>query len=650
MLKIYLADLIYDTVKTTYVIPLNIACLAAYTDDKLRGKIKIKLFKYPKNLEKALKKSPPDILGLSNYSWNTRLNEVFLELAKELNPRIKTIIGGPHIRLEAKDIKKFLLRKPNLDYYIIHEGEVPFEELVKNMLKGDDSILPRGCAGMIKGKFQYIPVDFTQKKLKIDFPSPFLNGWLDPFLKDPNMIPLLETNRGCPFGCAYCCWGGKEYAKLRQRSMELVQKELDYVADHSAGQVTWIFCDANFGILPRDIEIAKKIREVMDRTGYPVNAYLWHSKNAGNRNIEIAKITKANLGYIAIQSTDPEVLNIVGRGALRFRDFNTQIAYYKKHNLGVLTDILIGLPGESAKSHAHSLKEAFEMGYDDIEPLNIRLLPGSRYETDEWRQKFKVKTKFRPIFGAYGIYNNKRVFEIEESVRETKDMTEKQLNSFKVIHWLIYFIWNIGIFKPYLRYAFNNKINPMEIIFKIAETKQRHLKKLFKEMLDKSQEEWFETSEDMIKFYGKKNNFVNLINNFLKLNQLYIAMVYQNPMIMNYLEQEIMRIIEEDYKLKIDEDLRDLTRNIIPTDLLKPFKRIRRSYISEVAALCLYKKIDKNKGKIMLDIYRPKKTTDTINYYLKPDGKKDLTLSNLCIFLETGGMGMILNKVRIVKN
>ena len=73
MLKIYLGDLVYDTITTNYVVPLNVAYVAAHIKEKYPGEVDIAIFKYPKDLEKALRNNPPDILGLSHYSWNARL-------------------------------------------------------------------------------------------------------------------------------------------------------------------------------------------------------------------------------------------------------------------------------------------------------------------------------------------------------------------------------------------------------------------------------------------------------------------------------------------------------------------------------------------------------------------------------------------------
>ena len=79
-LKIYLADLTYDTLEgaADSVFPLNVGFVASYCISKFGSKVDITLFKYIHELEKAIHDSPPDILGLSNYIWNKRVvNEFF---------------------------------------------------------------------------------------------------------------------------------------------------------------------------------------------------------------------------------------------------------------------------------------------------------------------------------------------------------------------------------------------------------------------------------------------------------------------------------------------------------------------------------------------------------------------------------------------
>jgi putative methyltransferase len=655
MLKIYLCDLVYDSIVTNYVVPLNVAYIGACVKGRYADQVDITIFKYPKQLEEALHKAPPDILGLSHYSWNARLDILFLKMAKRLNADVITVMGGPHIRTDPDDIQSYLSTNPDLDYYIMYEGEEPFSDIVGEIIGGCVlKELPPGCAGIVDGEFIFKPVLFNKKPKIIDLPSPYLSGLLDPFLANPKMIPLLETNRGCPFGCVYCTWGVAALSKIRQRPLELIYEEIDYVAEKSVGQVNWIFCDANFGLLPRDVDIAKKIREVIDRKGYPVNVTLWHSKNACERNIEIVKVIGTKVGNIAIQSADPKVLKNCGRGNIKIEDLKRHVNYYKNNNLEVTTDILIGLPGESAQSHLQTLKAAFDIGFDKVHPYNIRMLPGSKYESDEYRWKYNVKTKYRPVFGAYGIYDGAIVFELEESVRATDDMTEMELDNFKVLHWLIYLCWNTGVFKPILRYGQKYGVNPCDILYRLSLSERPLLKKTFDDMKNKSMGEWFLTPREMLEFYGHRDNFQRLVNGFVKLNQLYIAIVYQNPDILRNLQRELVEILSAElkaakvYEKAIMESLIDFSNKLVCRDFLQEEFRFRKVYPNEIP-LIVFNNIDlQKKGLVSVEFFRPKEYVKFCNYHLRPNGKKDLSLQNLTRFLEIGGMDMLNNRVQMI--
>ena len=67
-LKIFFCDLTYDTViLVSDTIPINIGFI--FNDN-----ITVKLFKYPQETIDAIKKEKPDLICLSNYSWNSNLS------------------------------------------------------------------------------------------------------------------------------------------------------------------------------------------------------------------------------------------------------------------------------------------------------------------------------------------------------------------------------------------------------------------------------------------------------------------------------------------------------------------------------------------------------------------------------------------------
>jgi|TARA_B100001964_G_C14234056_1_gene601543 putative methyltransferase len=655
MLNIYLGDLVYDTIKTNYAIPLNIAYLAASLEQEYADQVEIHLFKYPKVLEKKIQQNPPDILGLSHYSWNSRLNSVFIDMAKRLNADVITIMGGPNVRTEPHDIKTFLSENPNLDYYVVHEGEEPFVELVGELLKGNSRPTPANCAAIIDNELSFQTKPIKGQSKEINAPSPYLSGWLDPFLTDPNMIPLIESNRGCPFGCIYCCWGLAALSRIRQRPLEMVFREIDYIAKNSAGQMYWCVCDANFGILPRDIEIAKKLREISNKYGFPSHVDLWHSKNTTDRNIEIADIVnKISVGYIAIQSADPLVLSNSGRGNIPISKLNDQLSYYHQRNLDVLTDILIGLPGETVESHLNTLMTAFDMGFTRFQINDIRMLPGSKYDSEEFRQEYEVTTKFRPIFGAYGKYDGRLTFELEESVRTTKDMNEDEISNFKVLHWLIYFTWNTGLFKPILRYAQKNGLNPVIVLNKLAHTEKREIKSVFDTLRKEALEEWFDSQEEMVSFYEQSANFDSMVNNFMKLNISYIAKVFPEKDLLEGFENELKNIIQDELQAKglqpvIPIEIEKLSEQLICRDLLQQEFSKQTVINGKILSSALNIPEIAEQDKVLIEIYRPQKFVAWCQSYLKDGDKEDLSQQNLAALLEGAGVEVLMNKIRFIE-
>ena len=434
----------------------------------------------------------------------------------------------------------------------------------------------------------------------------------------------------------------------------MVSEELNYIARKSAHQPYWICCDANFGILKRDVKIAGMLQQIKNEYGYPVKVELWHSKNTGDRNIEIVRILNDHEGYIAIQSTDTEVLKNCGRRNISFKEIERHIDYYKEHHMEVLTDILIGLPGETAESHLNTLIKAFDLGFGKINPMNIRMLPGSQYESKADREKYLIKTKFRPIFGAYGIYDGQRVFEIEESVRATKDMSEIELEGFKIVHWLVYFCWNTGFIKPFLKFAQLHGVNPALILHELYTTKPSSLVDVFSKMEKESMAEWFETKEEMIQHYEQQMYFDEVVNNFVKLNAAWVANMFQDRNLISALLSEIERIINKAIKIENQgtnsawDDLCRMTDKLICTDLLQKEFIGRHKFSGEALSYVLNDPNLSKKETIEVEIYRAKEDVEFCYYYLKPNGKKDFSVQNLIRFLEIGGMDRLSNKLRVL--
>ena len=448
---IYLADLVHDQYRQSSVTPTNIGFIAEYCKARFGESVEIELFKNPKALMDSSSLRKPDILGLSNYMWNERLNAFVAEKLKKQHEDLMVVVGGPNIRTDKEGVGSFLREYNFIDFYILYGAEEPFASLVEaclgNGIKSTKFSDIEGCYS-VRDDTVLGSAYITSSKTLDFIPSPFLSGRLDSFL-EKGYSPLFETNRGCPYSCTFCVWGISALNKIKTFDLDRVKEELSYVARKYPVASTWILADANFGIMPRDLEIAELLRSIYNDTRAFNHVNIWWSKAVNHRTVEIAKILgKLCQAYVAFQSLDDEVLNLIKRSNISVEKLQAFKDEIKDHTNGTFTDILLGLPGETMESHIYSYNRALTLGFDRIGGGEVRLLPGSEMDTEEARHDFGLKTKYRVSESDAGVYEGQFVFEVEEVVRATNWITEEEMLQLRVIRALLYGALTIGALTP----------------------------------------------------------------------------------------------------------------------------------------------------------------------------------------------------------
>lgn len=123
----YLADLSHEGIRlATESFPYNVGLVAASAEAQIGEGVEFRLFKYVAQLCPAFRERPPDILGCSNYVWNSNLSEWVLGYAKRIMPGIVTVQGGTNYPFSGDGQLEFLGKHPNTDFYGYYEGEVSF--------------------------------------------------------------------------------------------------------------------------------------------------------------------------------------------------------------------------------------------------------------------------------------------------------------------------------------------------------------------------------------------------------------------------------------------------------------------------------------------------------------------------------------------
>ena len=304
-----------------------------------------------------------DILGLTCYVWNQTANDKISKIYKEYNPNGIVIYGGPNVPEE--NLKDF--KRPYVDHYITGPGELKFEKLLD---PSADS--------------EYV------------LPTPYTDGVFDNIFKTQNDIAVpLETNRGCPYHCAFCDWGGVARSKITKLTDEQVYSQIEYILKHKNVKMLDIL-DANYGIFPRDVDFIKHIVKNKKRKDMLLT-FSGFAKNGSKYLSQIIKLVMENFEQsrrsikISLQTFTPEVLKVIDRDNIKTDNLLKIIN--DLHDVDINSELIIGLPGETAESFADTLFKSKDYNIDSARVYPLYVLPNTPMAQKDYKEKYKIKTK-----------------------------------------------------------------------------------------------------------------------------------------------------------------------------------------------------------------------------------------------------------------
>ncbi len=347
------------------------------------------------------RKFGPGVWLFSNYMWSIELNIQISDAIKQHNRQNLTIHGGPSTPDYQQACEDFMQQHKSVDIAAHGEGEVTITELFCNIHKnaqggiGFDTYQMSAVAGItfrdeLSGKV-IRTAPRARMKEPDSVPSPYLSGYFDSY--DGRVeAAIIETNRGCPYGCTFCDWGSATNQKIRVFDLERVKQEIDWIGRNNI-RVMWI-ADANYGLYDRDIEISRYIVETKRKYGYPQEVVVNYTKNSTWRLVEIIKVfTEGGIisqGIISIQTTDERTLDVINRKNIRTERYDELAQIFADLKLPLSTDLMLGLPGITIDAFNQDLQRYIDMDVS-VKAYPTQLLPNSPMADPAYIEKYQIK-------------------------------------------------------------------------------------------------------------------------------------------------------------------------------------------------------------------------------------------------------------------
>lgn len=345
-----------------------------------------------KKIGKEIGAVQPDIVGISNHFSSQIGNAIKVaRIAKKINSKIITVIGGPHASCRPEDF----LKEQSIDYVVRGEGEHSFVELVGAIKKKKKIKQISNLAYRKNGKNLINPLKPIINLDELPYPAYHLINMENYFKimkeglgrvsigkRNTRGISMI-TSRGCPYNCIFCSIHYHLGRKWRSHSSENVVRHIKYLVEKF--QVNHIsFEDDN---LLLDTKRFTKILEGIEKNNIRIT---WDTPNGIRADgvdyglLKKMKKTGCSSIKIGVESGDQHVLDsIVGKN-LKLEKVVKTAAACKRLDIPLTGFFIIGFPGEKRANikrtldFAYMLKKEYYM--DSVITIAMPLIGTKMYE------------------------------------------------------------------------------------------------------------------------------------------------------------------------------------------------------------------------------------------------------------------------------
>jgi len=157
----------------------------------------------------------PDVALITSMSPDYQYASKCISLIKEVDPRIKIVVGGMHPTVMPYE----MVQNTEVDYVVVGEGEIVLPELLGKIERGEH------IDKLIEGKRPNVDdVPFMDRELFDCLEMPY-----DFFLPLP--FATILAGRGCGYNCKFCAPATKimHGYRIRRRSVDNVIEELKHL-------------------------------------------------------------------------------------------------------------------------------------------------------------------------------------------------------------------------------------------------------------------------------------------------------------------------------------------------------------------------------------------------------------------------------------
>ncbi len=433
--------------------PLSLMSIAAMVPDHEAKLIDFKVDKFRK--EAFLKElNRTDIVAIT--SMTPQIYSAFDVARMAKQQGCTTIIGGYHATLAPYHV----IKNDNVDFIIRNEGEHTFKELIDFLDGNRKNVTLKEILGISykdsDGKVLHNPERLLEKNLDV-FPLPnreLIKG--KKYIYLGVKLDLMESSRGCPHNCKFCCITALNRNRYRVKSLPRVMKEI-YSIDRSNDFL--FMCEDNFTI---NVKRTKKILETMIKSGIQHHIYSSCQSRIDTlyqNSWLIPLMEKAGMRqvFLGIESVHQQSLDAMNKRNTTPAMTKEVVRMLQDHGISIFGGVVLGFPGETKTMVRQTINYIKSLELDCVQFTPITAYPGTDFY-EEMKKEGKITS-----------YNFKH-YNLFHTMMGTNELTNRELYRLVAEAYASYYFdksWFIKMGKRYLnpfsKYNWMTKHLPMFI-------------------------------------------------------------------------------------------------------------------------------------------------------------------------------------------
>jgi len=343
--------------------PLGLMYVAAYLEKKTNYEVEIldtqvERLKY-NHIKDEIKKRNPDIIGITAMTFTLVDVIKTAKIAKEVNPNIKIILGGPHVIIYPEET----INIPEIDFLVLGEGEQTIKQLLDNIDNPNELKKIKGIVFRENNKI--INTGRTEFIANLD-DLPFPARHLTPYKKyfsvvSPNRpVTTMFTSRGCPYKCLFC--DRPTFEKFfRARSAKNVVDEMEECKKIGIKEI-FIYDDTFSVDRQRVIDICDEIIKRNLKIFWDVRTRV----NTVDKEL-LEKMKKAGCQRIhyGVEAGTQKILNVLRKG-ITLEQAEKAFEWTKKSGIETAGYFMIGSPTETKEDILKTIQFMKELNPDYV--------------------------------------------------------------------------------------------------------------------------------------------------------------------------------------------------------------------------------------------------------------------------------------------